>query len=267
MPFLELNGTVRELTPGEITIGSGAQADWRVPSHDLAARHFIVSVDEGGSARVRPCSQQNVVVVNRQQLGPRPLAISPGDEITAGNARFRVLDGPEAPEEAEPFVLRADPAHLVDESEATAYPLRKRSVAIGRDSASAVRLKDPSASRFHADVRVEAGEHVLYTLGSTGTQVNGERITTPRVLREGDRITIADTVLRYTTGELPSGVEVRAQQEEPEDTLSRRRTMTMNTPVAGSHKPYEERSIMPWLLLIAAIAIAALAYVLIFHGN
>ena len=45
MPYLELNGDVHELSDGETTVGSGAQATWRLAAHDLAARHFVVMVD------------------------------------------------------------------------------------------------------------------------------------------------------------------------------------------------------------------------------
>jgi hypothetical protein len=48
------------------------------------------------------------------------------------------------------------------------------------------------ASRFHAEVRPEAGGYVLYDRGSgNGTLVNGSRVTS-HVLRPGDLITIGD---------------------------------------------------------------------------
>ena len=52
MPFLELEGkpdlenNPRELV-GEVIVGSGSQATWRVSGSDLAARHFRVAVNNG----------------------------------------------------------------------------------------------------------------------------------------------------------------------------------------------------------------------------
>jgi pSer/pThr/pTyr-binding forkhead associated (FHA) protein len=88
-----------------------------------------------------------------------------------------------------------------------------------------VLLHDPTVSRFHADVRAEAGAHVLYSTGATGTRVNGKRVNHPLVLDEGDAIEIAGSEFVFTRGALPAGFtahEWRADAADPE--LSRRTT-------------------------------------------
>ena len=221
MPFLESQGEVREIDAGELLVGSGTQASWRIPSADLAARHFAVAVGAAGT-HLRPLSTQHLVVVNGRAVG-EPVALSDGDVIAAGTARFLFLekadgrrpDGWESPQRE---------AFLVDERERQAYPLDRRAVTIGRDAASRVLLRDPTVSRFHADVRREAGQYVLYSMGSAGTQVNGRRAAGAQLLEEGDRIEIGDSSLLFTY-EVPQGSTIVRGGDESEDTASRRDTV------------------------------------------
>jgi hypothetical protein len=65
---------------------------------------------------------------------------------------------------------------------------------IGREGCDIV-LSDSEVSRRHAMVRREGDVFVIEDLGSTnGTFVNGERITAPRRLTEGDEVRFGDTV-------------------------------------------------------------------------
>jgi DNA-binding winged helix-turn-helix (wHTH) protein len=60
---------------------------------------------------------------------------------------------------------------------------------MGRDADLALCLVSASVSRRHATLRVSATEAVLEDLGSkNGTHLNGERVTAPRVLTDGDAI-------------------------------------------------------------------------------
>ena len=55
-----------------------------------------------------------------------------------------------------------------------------------------------ATSGHHAEIRLQGGGHLIRDLGSTnGTFVNGVRIVQPRLLRNGDRITIGDTEWVY----------------------------------------------------------------------
>jgi hypothetical protein len=75
--------------------------------------------------------------------------------------------------------------------------VRKELVTIGRLPECDVVISDPGASRRHAEIRHHAGSYRLSDLGSTnGTLVNGD-VVSAHELRDGDRITIGNTVLEF----------------------------------------------------------------------
>ncbi len=65
---------------------------------------------------------------------------------------------------------------------------------LGRSESNAIVLHDDAASRRHAIIqRAEMGELYLLDLGSrNGTFVNGQRVSTPVVLKDNDEIAIGD---------------------------------------------------------------------------
>lgn len=262
MPVLENNGTTRELTTAETVVGSGATATWRVPGADLAAKHFIVAVGEDGNVSVRSCSTQNVVVVNGRQLGVRPLPLADGDTIAAGSTQFVFARDANALQPArEPD---SSAAHLVDERNRVAFPLSRRSVSIGRDQASIIAVRDPQVSRFHADVKSEAGVYVLYSMGSAGTKVNGHGVAAPRVLEPGDRIEIGGTSLTFTRGALPSGVRPTKGEDADDATeWSRRPTVTSAILTTGESQRMETPGRSPVMMIGIVLVVAAIAVVLL----
>jgi predicted component of type VI protein secretion system len=263
MPVLETNGTIRELTDAETVVGSGANAQWRLPGADLAAKHFTLSISNDGTTSVRSCSTQNVVVVNGRQLGVRPLPLADGDTISAGSARFVY-----AREEAQlkpPRESDATPAFLVDERAHAAYPLTRRSVSIGRDVGSAITVRDPQVSRFHADVRTEAGTYVLYSMGSAGTRVNGHGVAAPRVLETGDRVEVGGTTLVFTRGALPAGVKVTLGDHPTEGEWNRRptvsSTMISETGEVPTLGPKPRRGL--WMTIALVLVVVVIAVVVL----
>jgi pSer/pThr/pTyr-binding forkhead associated (FHA) protein len=71
---------------------------------------------------------------------------------------------------------------------------------IGRALDNAVRLLDPSVSRYHARISVDAAdpgaEAVLEDVGSShGTWLGGEPVTDPHPIRDGDRIVVGEQEL------------------------------------------------------------------------
>jgi pSer/pThr/pTyr-binding forkhead associated (FHA) protein len=102
-------------------------------------------------------------------------------------------------------LLGMNEAWLVDDRWAKAYPLGD-STTIGRGAESTIILRDPSVSRQHATVAREERGFVLLVHGSSGTKLNGQPVESDSVLREGDTIEIAHTLLRFTlrapTGEM-----------------------------------------------------------------
>lgn len=71
-------------------------------------------------------------------------------------------------------------------------------VVIGRDG-DGLQLRDGRISRRHAMVKAVDGGYVVEDLGSTnGTMLNGIRVAGPSVLRDGDKIYLGETVIKFS---------------------------------------------------------------------
>jgi parallel beta-helix repeat protein len=69
---------------------------------------------------------------------------------------------------------------------------------IGRTLDNEITLHDTQISRHHAAISREAGGFTLQDLGSSnGTFLNDQRVTEPRILRDGDRIRVGNTNLVF----------------------------------------------------------------------
>ncbi|MEP6691546.1 MAG: FHA domain-containing protein [Gemmatimonadaceae bacterium] len=264
MPLLELDGNPdiepREITGGETIVGSGSQATWRIPRMDLAARHFSVRMD-GPGATIVPASSQNIVILNGRQVPTEGAPLGSGDVIGAGSARFIYLSDKNAQRPAAPS---QQDGFLVNEGEKKGYTLRKRVIQIGREIGCSIVLKDPTVSRFHADVRAEGGEFVLYSMGSSGTSVNGESVNAPRVLTEGDRIKVGVTTFLFSREGFPIGVRPTDFEDHTDDSFSRNKTQIYNQAVTGN-VPAVRRTIggaSPWLVFLTVVAVALLVYLM-----
>ena len=75
----------------------------------------------------------------------------------------------------------------------------RRELVIGRDESCELVVDDPRVSREHARIEPRDGEHFVVDLGSrNGTRVNGQPVTRPVGLRDGDQVQLGDAVvLRY----------------------------------------------------------------------
>lgn len=76
-------------------------------------------------------------------------------------------------------------------------------IVIGRDPSNALSLSDAKASKQHAAIEPVQGlvgvRYEIRDLGSrNGTLVNGKPVKSTRKLKDGDKISIASTVLRFT---------------------------------------------------------------------
>jgi predicted component of type VI protein secretion system len=254
MPFLHLDGQTRPLPPGETVVGSGAMAGWRVASQNLAARHFVVRVEDGGRVLLSPFSAQHVVVVAGRQVSVEGQDLADGDTIAAGSAHFvytRETGSAHAP--------RLEPprsAILLEERARRIHPIEGRALTIGRDRASAIVLRDPSVSRFHAELRPEAGRHVLYSSGATGTRVNGQRLAGPYVLEEGDVVEIGESTLRYTLAPPPDGWTMSRGVDDDDAETGRRATLgatVVDEPLPGERPGGVKAAV---IVLVAAAVIA-----------
>lgn len=76
------------------------------------------------------------------------------------------------------------------------FQLTQRTTTIGRSRENTIVLTDPTVSRRHARIDQWGDVFVISDLGSTsGTLVNGVRLTDPCQLRDGNTITMGQTVL------------------------------------------------------------------------
>ena len=204
MPWLWLNGLTFELTRDETIVGSGTHAAWRIPSVDLRPRHFVVDVRDG-RATVRAFSTHEVIAVNGRQVASESVPLVDGDVIAAGGAYFTYSQGEPGGAPREEFAPLMPPvAYLIDEAASKAYPLDHTQTGIGRDPSNLVAVTDVEASRFHAEVRREAGGFALHATGSAGTLLNGHQLSGPRLLETGDEITVASHTFRFASGPLPA---------------------------------------------------------------
>lgn len=83
---------------------------------------------------------------------------------------------------------------------------------LGRGPDCGFPLQDLSVSWQHARITPQGGDdYVLEDLHSTnGTLVNGQPVTAPRLLRDGEKIVVGGTVLRFT---LADAVDIDFQSE------------------------------------------------------
>jgi ABC transport system ATP-binding/permease protein len=80
-----------------------------------------------------------------------------------------------------------------DEGRKTVVPLLRDEITIGRQEGNVVKLSERNVSRRHARLKKDNGSLVLEDLGSyNGVRVNGERISGPTKVKEGDLIEIGD---------------------------------------------------------------------------
>lgn len=87
-------------------------------------------------------------------------------------------------------MMELDVPHLVDPLGGT-YPLTAPTIVLGRAPDCGVVIADRQASRHHAEICRQEEGLVLRDLGSTnGTRLNGQRLSTPALLRNGDVVEI-----------------------------------------------------------------------------
>ena len=81
----------------------------------------------------------------------------------------------------------------------SSYYLDKTEISVGRDLSNEISVPDSEISRRHARFIVKADGVYIEDLGSTnGTFLNGVRLSAPKLLANGDLITLADnTVMSF----------------------------------------------------------------------
>ena len=115
------------------------------------------------------------------------------------------------------------------------FALKDPVITIGRDSSNTIRLRDPEASRRHAEiVRKESGRTIRDLESSNGLFINGSQAQSRRLVN-GDQIQIGKTVLLYAS----RAVDIGAQ--EPLVDVFQEADSTVGSRVLHSLAPEEGR--------------------------
>lgn len=254
-PSLEFDGAVTELRQGETIVGSGKDAGMRLQNQDLAPHHVAIVVERDGAV-ARPKSPRHLVSVNGRPID-RDTRLADGDVIAAGEARLRFLSESRSPSVGRP--LPDESAWLRSIDGTVAYTLARRTLHIGRDAGSNIQLRDPDVSRQHADIRGEAGLHVLHSMGAIGTSVNGDQVEQARILHEGDRVEIGEDAFIYTRTRPEKGTRITSGGEEYDlevsQQLTGRQRKLMDSPGKALNNPR--------ILRVVAVIVAVMAVVLL----
>jgi DNA-binding response OmpR family regulator len=104
------------------------------------------------------------------------------------------------------------------------WVLNRPSVTIGRSAEAEVQLDVRWVSRFHAVIRVEGSQYLLEDAGSkNGVFLNGQRVSRPHPLEDGDRIQLAPGVeLIFVDSEATAPLPGRVRQGLALDRAERR---------------------------------------------
>ena len=196
MPYLEFEHQLRPVGPGIVTIGSAPEAGWRILGRDLAPIHLLITPQADGRALLMRGATTAPVMINGTALAEDRRSLAFGDTIRIGSAEFVYRQ-----------TARQEPtgeAYLRDMRRARVFKLGDTNL-IGRDPKCAVLLPEASVSRIHAEVRLHEGRYRVRPHGNAYVAHNHEALLDAAELKEGDELSIGDTVLRFTT-EMPANV-------------------------------------------------------------
>jgi pSer/pThr/pTyr-binding forkhead associated (FHA) protein len=130
-----------------------------------------------------------------------------------------------------------------DEGKTTVVPLVRDEITIGRKEGNTIRLTERNVSRRHARLLRSNGLFVVEDLESyNGVLVNGEVISTPRSVQDGDRITIGDYQLSLRSERAAAGPKVGPQESVEPPPYAR--LVMLGPPNAGQEFPLEEGEIV-----------------------
>lgn len=162
------------------------------------------------------------------------------------------------------------------------FDLTKEITTLGRDVVNDIVLGDPEVSRQHARLTRTPGGYVLEDLGSTnGSFINGERLSSPRVLNPGDLLGMSEKVTLTFEMAIPEAAETvmsPAAGVEPAAPTVQEFTPTPTPPPVAparpaqvpaplqAEAPAQKKGRSPWIaagfgcLIVIAILVAILWY-------
>ena len=191
-------GKSMQLKEGNNTIGRALDNDLQIDDASVSRSHAMLSVKSDEFTLVDLGSASGTRIGGYRISGSR---VSAGGVITVGRTTLGVMnvDVTHGTPSSGATIVGSSSGHslsLIAQSGPDAgrsFPLPSAQNVIGRDPSAQVTLSDPTVSRQHAMIRVDADRTTVSDLGSmSGTSVNGEVIKGVRI-SVGDRVTIGQS--------------------------------------------------------------------------
>ena len=191
-------GKSMQLKEGDNTIGRALDNDLQIDDASVSRSHAMLSVKEGEFTLVDLGSASGTRIGDYRISGRR---VSAGGVITVGRTTLGLMnvDVTHGTPSSGATIVGSSSGHslsLIAQSGPDAgrsFPLPSAQNIIGRDRSAEVTLSDPTVSRRHAMIRVDADRTTISDLGSmSGTSVNGEVIKGVRI-SVGDRVAIGQS--------------------------------------------------------------------------
>ncbi|HUI87210.1 MAG TPA: FHA domain-containing protein [Anaerolineales bacterium] len=193
-----------------VEVGREQDNDLVLPGDHISRKHAII-VWRKDHFEVEDLRSANGTTVNGKPLN-KPRVLKDGDRLAFFDVEtvfneHRQAQPPMQEEGVRRTIIMKQPARpsLVISSgpgEGHKIPLKEGVMTIGRATSSGdtwdISLQDRSVSRPHARVETKEGVVNLTDAGSAnGTLLNGNTLSSPAALKDGDVITIGETILIF----------------------------------------------------------------------
>ena len=260
MPYIEIDGQTRSVGPGVLTIGSGTEAGWRILDRGLSPVHLIIVPEQNGRYHALRGGGDAHVLVNGGEIDAAGHILTDGDRVQLAD------DLVVAYSEVSRRARESKEAFLRDTRRGRVYRVSGRSE-IGRDLKATVLIQEPDVSRDHAEIVSEGGAFVLRPRNGL-TLVNGEHLTAPRSLKEGDEVVVGHTHLRFSR-EVPRSAIIGASAATLANSkAARMRTTFMGTVAMHDHlRRNTRRKIGRAAAVVAIVAAIVMGVVAVWGGS
>lgn len=204
------------LNANAITIGRAPDNVLCLNDDLTVSRHHAQLALSGNGFLLTDVGSSDGTYLNDVRLQPFiPHKLNDGDRLVIGTVfQFTFKDAPvAAPVNAAPvaaqrvvertLVMPVNPLSTPNVEPSQRLNLRGRdTLNIGRDPTNEMVINHPSASRYHAQIKIQGGQYTLFDLNSTnGTFVNGQLIAGSHPLRPGDVIRVGSSQMIFSTDE------------------------------------------------------------------
>lgn len=166
-----------------------------------ASFKFLVSNDpvQAAGRKTRKNGGKKQASARQQPQRPQNQPLSGGyTHPDAGNANPYMAGGQPYKQNSVPRTGKTGDPAIVNPKTGEIVVLRGNLVSVGRGNTCDLRLSDPSVSRKHASlVLYEDGWAIEDSGSASGTFLNGQKVTSPQLLFDGDIITLGATRLSF----------------------------------------------------------------------